>query len=95
MTLVYNHNHPVNALQTLTFKDIPDDLRETIKQLYENGHTPRTAFKVICKEVEERAIDDMQLHHLLADRSILPLRRDFNALIKSHTNHLMRKKMIR
>ena len=80
MTLEYNHNHSVTALQTLTFKDILSTTKHAIKQLFENGHTPRTAFKIMQEDVKKQTLNDLEAHKLSADRSILPLRRDFNSL---------------
>ena len=54
LELEYDHNHTVKALRALTIKDIPDHLRNMITDLFENGHTPRTAFKLIRKQVVER-----------------------------------------
>ena len=80
MELEYNHNHPVNALQTLTFKDISINTRDQIKTMYQNGFTPRLAFKEMYKEVTKQASDEIQVHLKIADRSIMPLRSDFNSL---------------
>ena len=41
----WNHNHPVNKLQALNFKDIPPSLVNKIYSLYERYLTPTLAYR--------------------------------------------------
>ena len=91
MELEYNHNHSVYALQTLSFRDIPCDTRERIKTMFENGYTSGLAYKEVYKSMKMQASDEIQLHLLTADRSKIPLRRDFNALYTEYKKGLDQK----
>ena len=76
--LEWNHNHSVQALQSLSFKDIPLDIRDRIKGMFENGYTPGLAYKEFFKGLKSRCSDEIELHQNMADRSKMPMRRDFN-----------------
>ena len=78
--LEWNHNHPVQALQALSFKDISLDIRDRIKGMFENGYTPGLAYKELFKTLKSRCSDEIELHQNMADRSKIPMRRDFNKL---------------
>lgn len=43
--LEWNHNHPVRALQALSFKDIPSKICDQINGMFERGYTPGRAYK--------------------------------------------------
>ena len=80
VTLEWNHNHPIQALQSLSFRDIPQNVLEEINQMYENGYTPGLAYKEFTKLVMKGSKDELEFHIRLADRSTVPRRRDFNNL---------------
>ena len=76
----YNHSHPVQSLQTLSFKDISEKVSKEIRHLYEKGYTPGMAYRDCLQTLKSIATDDLDFHLKLADRSIIPRRRDFNHL---------------
>ena len=47
LDIEYNHNHPVQSLQSLSFRDISDDVSNRIKQLFERGFTPGLVYREI------------------------------------------------
>ena len=76
----WNHNHPTHSLQVLSFKDVPTDAVEKIKILFKNGFTPGLAYREYLKDLRARCDNELAFHHILADRSKAPRRRDFNSL---------------
>ena len=45
ISIDYNHNHPVQSLQALSFKDISEQVSKEIRHLYEKGFTPGMAYR--------------------------------------------------
>ena len=82
ISLQWNHNHPVNSLQALSFKDIPAHIRDEITDMYHRQYTPGLAYREFVKNIMSRSKDDLEFHKFLADRSIAPRRRDFNKFYK-------------
>ena len=78
--LEWDHNHPILALQSLSFKDIPENVSAEINHMYENGYTPGLACKEFIKSVKKSCQNDLEFHLRLADRSAVPKRIDFNNL---------------
>ena len=80
----WNHNHTTVALQVIGFKDIPEEVVEHIKVLFKSGLTPGMAYREHKKELRARCKSELVYHHVLADRSKAPRRRDFNALYEEY-----------
>ena len=74
------HNHSVSSLQSLSFKDIPDDVSSTIKEMFDNGFTPALAYREFLRKKKEEYVDELELLVAMADRSKVPRRPDFNKL---------------
>ena len=46
----WEHNHPIDSLQALSFKDIPPDVSESVYDLKkEKGYTPGRAYKQLYR----------------------------------------------
>ena len=84
MDLEWNHNHPVDALQSLSFKDVAKNVTQKIKQMFENGYTPALAYNEFIKGIKQECSDSLEFHLKLADRSKVPSRRDFNNLFTEY-----------
>ena len=80
INMEYNHNHEVASLQALTFRDIAEETSNRIVQLFERGLTPGLAYREMLQELKQKFPNDLELHRNLADRSIMPRRKDFNNL---------------
>ena len=78
--LAWNHNHPVQALQALSFKDIPAHVIDRIRDMYDHGYTPGLAYEEFMKGVRIECQKEVEFHWKLADCSKVPRRRDFNQL---------------
>ena len=76
----YTHNHSLTSLQSLSFQDIPTEVSDRITNLFEKGLTPGLAYREMLQQVKAVSKDDLELHLNLANRSIMPRRRDFNNL---------------
>ena len=86
--LEWNHNHPVQALQALSFKDIPAHVVDRIRDMYGHGYTPGLAYKELIKGVRIECHDEVDFHWKLADRSKVPRRRDFNQLYTEYNKEM-------
>ena len=78
----HDHNHPVNALQSLSFKSIADSVASSVRQLFERNMTPSMAYYEYLQRLRQEAENELEFHIKKADRSICPRRRDFNSLYK-------------
>ena len=78
ITLEWNHNHPVKSLQSLSFKDVPADVKNKICELFESGSLPGAAHREYMRQTRTECSDDIEYHKRLSDRSIVPRRSDFN-----------------
>ena len=75
----WNHNHSTLSLQVLSFKDVPTDVVECVKIFFKNGLTPGLAYQEYLKHLRRRSKNELDLHHILANRSKAPRKRDFNS----------------
>ena len=80
LTISYHHNHPTTALQALSFRDISLATAEKIDSLFHLNYTPALAYRECLKQLENAITDRTEFQIALADRSIMPSRRDFNNL---------------
>ena len=84
ITIEWAHNHPVNSLQALGFKDVSQSAKYQIRCLFESGMSAGTAYKEFHRNLRISIYDKMDLHLILADRSKVPRRNDFNALYSEY-----------
>ena len=77
ITLEWHHNHPVSSFQAWSYKDIPLEILENIKELYAKGFTPAHAFRLFMCNLREKCQNDYVFHLQKADRSKCPRRGDF------------------
>ena len=80
LEIEYCHNHPVNSLQALSFKDILFETSAEIKRLFDFGYTAGLAYREYWRLTKLKAINDVELHKMMSDRSLFPRRIDFNTL---------------
>lgn len=85
LSIKYCHNHATNSLQAWGYKDIRESTKSTIWSLFSSNMTPATAYKEFKRTIRCNSNSDIEFHKLIADRSILPLRRDFNTLYMEYT----------
>lgn len=74
----WNHNHSVQSLHSLSFKDIPTSVKNDIKQMFESGLLPGAAHREFLRQLRSECKDELEYHQQLADRSKAPRRKDFN-----------------
>ena len=63
-----------------SFKDLAEDVTDTIRQYFISGMTPGTAYKEFVLNLRLSSRYMFKFHRALADRSVCPRRRDFNML---------------
>ena len=80
LELEWTHNHPVNSLQSLSFKDIPDHVKKQIFSYFEKGYTPGLAYREFLSKLRLECTGELELHKMMSDRSVFPRRTDYNAL---------------
>ena len=80
LEIEWAHNHPVNALQAWSFKDIADVTAEKIRSLFDDNFTPGMAYREFLKEIKSNCSSELDYHMITADRSKVPRRNDFNNL---------------
>ena len=78
------HNHPIKALQSFSFKSIPDTLASSIRQLFEKNMTPSMAYYEYLQQLRIEVSSELEFHMKKADRSFCLRRRDFNSLYKRY-----------
>lgn len=64
------HNHPIEACDALRFRPVGNEVKESLKALYHQGHTPATALEVIKIDLMTNHPDNYE--ELLADRQVCP-----------------------
>ena len=74
----WNHNHSVQLLHSLSFKDIPTSVKNDTKQMFESGLLPGAAHREFLRQLRSECKDELEYHQQLADRSKAPRRKDFN-----------------
>ena len=60
----WTHNHPVNSLQSLSFKDISEETKGQILLLFKLGFTPGLAYKEFLLKTKESCQTDLELHQV-------------------------------
>ncbi|XP_066923705.1 uncharacterized protein [Clytia hemisphaerica] len=80
LTMTYEHNHPVNSLEALSFKRISEEILIEVQNLFEKGNTPSQAYQEFLRTLKLHCEDQIKFHLSKADRSKCPRRRDFNSL---------------
>ncbi|XP_066917456.1 uncharacterized protein [Clytia hemisphaerica] len=78
--MTYEHNHPVNSLEALSFKRISEEILIEVLNLFEKGNTPSQAYQEFLRTLKLHCEDQIKFHLSKADRSKCPRRRDFNSL---------------
>ena len=77
LTLLYNHNHPVNSGHALTFCPISSEAKDAYYELFSNGHSAASARHAYETKV---MIEGDDITHQLADRSTNPSPQDVSRL---------------
>lgn len=79
LKMTFNHNHPIKAAHTLSFRDVSAETKKEMKELFEMGHNASSARHAheqrLLYEAEEQ---DMQV--VLADRAKNPNPQDVRRL---------------
>ena len=83
INIEWNHNHAVEALHSLTFKDIPTPVVDKILDMFDNGLLPAAAYQEFLRQLRSECGDDLEYHKRLSDRSQAPRRKDFNDIYTS------------
>ena len=75
------HNNEIDTLQADSFKDLAEDVIDTIRQYFRTGMTPGIAYRDFVSNLSLTHNNNL-LEYLkaLADRSLCPRRRHFNKL---------------
>ena len=74
----WNHNHSVQSLHSLSFKDVPASVISHIKEMFAGGLLPGAAYRELLRQLRSECKDDLEYHRRLSDRSQAPRRKDFN-----------------
>lgn len=88
VSIEWNHNHPTNSLHALSFKEIPGEVVDTIKDMFARGLLPGAAHKEFMRILRSECKDEKEYHLRLADRSKVPRRADFNDIYTSFNKNL-------
>ena len=78
------HNHPTKAMQSLSFKSIPDLVASSVRQLFDKNLTPSMAYYEYLQQLRTEVSSELEFPMKKADRSFCPWRRDFNSLYKRY-----------
>ena len=57
---VDSHNHPVEALQNMSFNDIDEGTKQTINDLFDKGYTPSLAYQETIRMIRSETENDVQ-----------------------------------
>ncbi|CAB4029529.1 Hypothetical predicted protein [Paramuricea clavata] len=68
----WNHNHSIDSLHSLSFKDIPMNVTKTNTQMYASGLLPGAAHREFLRQLRSECQDDLEYHKRLSDRSEAP-----------------------
>ena len=74
----WNHNHSVQLLHSLSFKDVPASVISRIKEMFAGGLLPGAAYRELLRQLRSECKDDLEYHRRLSDRSQAPRRKYFN-----------------
>ena len=74
----WSHNHSVDSLHSLSFKDIPDSMIRQMKGIFARGLLPAAAYRELLRQLRSESKNDLEYHKRLSDRSQAPRRKDFN-----------------
>lgn len=84
----YIHNHTINSLRALSFRDISEETKQKVYKLFDDGLSPGLAHFEFLKQLKNicEGLDDSDLAYLKqkADRSLTPRRPDFNRLYQTY-----------
>lgn len=83
--LSWDHNHPIQSLHALSFKDMSPDVVNQVKDSFKKGLLPGSAYKEFLKQLRSECSSDLEYHKRMADRSLVPRRNDFNYLYGQFT----------
>ncbi|GBC01669.1 hypothetical protein RclHR1_04290005 [Rhizophagus clarus] len=72
INLKYTHNHVINSAESLSFRQVKEEVREELLELFKDGHSPSSALYVYQDKLHLEASDEQELIELLADRSVNP-----------------------
>ena len=84
----WNHNHPIRALESVSFKSVSEAVSLQVKKYFENGLTPSIAHYEFVSELRRQCDTELEFHLRKADRSLCPRRRDFNALYRNFCDEM-------
>jgi len=56
IVLEHTHNHPVNSLEALSFKIIPDHVKKEIVSLFSTGLTPSQPYKEFTWKIMDESL---------------------------------------
>ena len=68
----WNHNHYVQSLHSLSFKDIPPLVTNQIKQICMLMVLPGAAYRELLQQLRSECKDDLEYHERLSDCSVAP-----------------------
>lgn len=84
----HDHNHPVESLHALSFKEISTETANSINSLFDSGMSASQAYMEFIQNFRISCNDDLDFHLKKADRSNCPRRMDFNALYRRYCEEL-------
>jgi len=70
--LQFTHNHVINSAQSLSFRRVKDETRESFIQMFHDGHSPASALYTYEDNLHISALSDEELVEILADRATNP-----------------------
>ena len=62
VSIKHEHNHPVIALESFSFKSITDNVLETIRKLFEDNLTPSLVYFEYIQLLRREAKDELDFH---------------------------------
>ena len=76
----WNHNHSTTSLHSLTFKDLTEETKLKLEELFHVGLLPGAVHKELTRQIRSECSNDLQYEEKLADRAIIPRRPNVNRL---------------
>ena len=82
--LDFTHNHSINSANAMKYRPVSEDCKAKFMELFQKDFTPSGAFAWYKKDLQAGKTD-LEILHLMADRSIMP---DYLWVFHQHKSYI-------
>ena len=68
----WNHNHSINSAFSLQYRDVSEETKSRLLELFKMGYSVSQSRNILAAEVMAEAAATGQFHTKMADRRIFP-----------------------